>query len=91
MRGIDTPVEHVELRFRPPAARWVAEEHWHASQQVHWNDDGTMTFKLEIQVTPEFERWVFQYGRDVRVISPAHLREWIANEARAVLQQIESD
>jgi predicted DNA-binding transcriptional regulator YafY len=89
MRGVDTPIELVELRFRPPAARWVAEERWHDSQQIHWNDDGTMTFTVKIQVTPEFERWVFQHGRDVDVVAPAHLRQWIANEARAVLEQCE--
>jgi predicted DNA-binding transcriptional regulator YafY len=87
MRGLDLPVEQVELRFRLPAARWVAEERWHASQDIVWNDDGTMTFTVQIQVTPEFERWVFQYGRDVDVVTPASLRAWVAAEARTVFEQ----
>lgn len=85
MRGLDLPVEEVELRFEPLAARWVADETWHPSQQVEWNDDGTLTFKVRIQVTPEFQRWVFRYGREVQVIAPGHLREWVRDEAAAIL------
>lgn len=85
MRGLELPVEEVELRFESLAARWVADETWHSSQKVAWNDDGTLTFKVRIQVTPEFQRWVFRYGREVQVVAPDHLREWVREEAAAIL------
>lgn len=85
MRGLDLPVEQVELRFIPPAARWVAEELWHASQQTEWQPDGSLLFAVQIQVTPEFKRWVFRYGREVEVLAPDSLRAWVHEEATALL------
>jgi predicted DNA-binding transcriptional regulator YafY len=85
MRGLDSPVETIELCFEQPAARWVAEEHWHASQQLEWLDDGRLRFSVLIQITPEFRRWVFRYGRQVEILQPDHLREWVRDEARAML------
>jgi len=85
MRGLDLPIEQVELHFRPPAARWVAEESWHASQEVAWLSDELLRFRVRIQVTPEFQRWVFRYGRDIQVIAPDSLRRWVRAEAEAIL------
>jgi predicted DNA-binding transcriptional regulator YafY len=85
MRGLDVPAETVTLLFQPMAARWVAEEHWHASQRVAWRSDGSLVFQVEIQITPEFQRWVFRYGREVEVLQPEHLRAWVLDEAEAVL------
>jgi len=89
MRGLSLPVEDVVLRFRPPASRWVAEERWHDTQQMILLPDGRVEFRVTIQVTPEFQRWVFRYGRDVEVIGPPHLREWMASEAAAVLASMQ--
>ena len=89
MPGIDGPVEEVVLRFRPPAASFVAEERWHASQRVEWEADGAVLFRVDVVVTPELRHWVYRYGRDVAVLAPAGLRAWIADEARAVVAQLE--
>lgn len=91
MRGIDSPVEDVVLRFRPPSARWVVEETWHTSQEVEWQEDGSLLFSVRISVTPEFQRWVFGHGRDVDVVQPAHLRDWVRSEALAVSQSAWDD
>ena len=88
MRGLGLPVEEVVLRFRPPASRWVAEERWHDSQQIIPLPDGSVEFRVTIQVTPEFQRWVFRYGRDVEVIAPHSLGHWMVEEARAVLASV---
>ncbi len=88
MRGLGLPVENVVLHFKPPASRWVAEERWHESQQVNEFPDGSVEFRLRIQVTPEFQRWVFRYGRDVDVVGPDSLRQWVSDEAEAVLASI---
>jgi predicted DNA-binding transcriptional regulator YafY len=85
MRGLELSIDDVILRFRPPASHWVAEERWHESQQVIPLADGAVEFRVKIQVTPEFQRWVFRFGSTVDVIAPASLRDWMACEARAVL------
>ena len=85
MRGVDGPREEVVLRFRPPTASFVTEESWHPAQRVEWAGDGTAIFRVGVIVTPELRRWVFGYGSDVDVLAPAHLRTWVAEEARRVL------
>jgi predicted DNA-binding transcriptional regulator YafY len=84
MRGVDGPVEEVALRFRPPTASFVTEESWHPSQRVTWEAAGTAVFTVTVIVTPELQRWVYGYGSDVEVLAPAHLRDWVAAEARRV-------
>jgi predicted DNA-binding transcriptional regulator YafY len=84
MPGVAGPVEEVALRFRPPAAHFVAEERWHEAQQAEWQSDGTLLFRVNVVVTPELRRWVYRHGREVEVLTPASLREWVAAEARAV-------
>lgn len=85
IRGTSEPVEEVDLLFSATAGRWVAEEDWHSSQRMEWLDDGRLRFRVSIQVTPEFQRWVFRYGREVQVVHPAELRDWVRDEAQAVL------
>lgn len=87
MRGIEGPVEDVELVFSSTAGRWVAEEVWHSSQTMEWLDDGRLRFRVAIQITPEFQRWVFRYGSEAQVVAPAHLHDWVTAEARALLAQ----
>ncbi len=87
MRGLDLPVDDVVLRFHPPAADWIAEGAWHGDEVVERQTDGSVIYRASIQVTPEFQRWVLRYGSTVDIISPGHLREWIASEARAILKR----
>ncbi|MFW6074789.1 MAG: helix-turn-helix transcriptional regulator [Chloroflexota bacterium] len=87
MRGVEGPVEEVVLHFWPPASRWVAEDTWHPTQRLAWRDDGSLIFRVQIKVTPEFQRWVFRHGRQVDVIQPGHLREWVESEAKAILDR----
>lgn len=85
MRGMQDPPEDVELIFSSTSGRWVVEEIWHPSQQTAWLNDGRLCFRVHIQITPEFQRWVFRYGSEVAVSRPASLRQWIHDEAAAIL------
>ncbi len=42
------------------------------------------TVKLEVQISPTFWGWLFQFGTDAKVVSP----EWVKNEARLMLGEI---
>jgi predicted DNA-binding transcriptional regulator YafY len=80
MRGESFPPEEILLHFTPEAGRWVAEEYWHASQQVEHQDDGSVLFRLHIGITPEFVNWLLYYGSRVSVIEPKHLQEAVKAE-----------
>jgi proteasome accessory factor B len=74
----------VHLRFDPKVAGNVAEVSWHASQQVQWNDDGSMDFKVRVDGLGEIGWWVLGYGDRVKVLSPPELVKRIASVASNV-------
>lgn len=55
---------------------------------VHINriSEDKFSVRLDIQVSPTFWGWLFQFGSDAEVISP----EWVRNEARKKLGEISS-
>lgn len=87
--GTGEPVD-VVLRFAPEAGRRVAEEHWHASQQVEEQPDGSILFRLRVPVTPDFVNWLLYYGSRVKVLEPAGLRVQVAEEHRCAAESYES-
>jgi predicted DNA-binding transcriptional regulator YafY len=90
MRGLDTPVEEVVLRFSATAAPWIVDEEWHPSQRLTRLPDGGVELRVTIQVTPEFQRWVLKFGREVTVHAPQSLRDWLRAEAQALLAQLDA-
>lgn len=87
IRAVDMQPEEVVLHFTPDAGRWVAEEYWHKSQRVEERTDGSVIFRLNIAVTPDFVNWILYYGSKVEVISPDHLRSAIAAEHRLAVER----
>ena len=61
----------VVLRFEPEAGRWVAEEHWHPSQQVEELPDGRVRVTFYVDITPEMVIWLLYYGSRVQVVELA--------------------
>lgn len=86
MRGTGAEPEGVELIFSTKAARWVAEERWHAEQVCEWLPDGRLGFRVTVPVTDELRRWVLRYGTDCQVVQPASLRDWVLDQARGLIQ-----
>ena len=82
MRGAAGEPETVELLFEPEAGRWVAEEHWHKSQQSEVLPDGRVRVTFFVGITPEMVSWLLYYGARAQVVAPAWLRERVAEEHR---------
>jgi proteasome accessory factor B len=72
----------VVLRFAPKVAARVQEATWHASQQVHREDDGSLTWRATVAGTIEIRLWVLSWGDDVEVLEPADLRKDVASTHR---------
>lgn len=81
----------VRLRFDAKMARNVAEVQWHASQQLQWNDDGSVDYSVQVDGLGEIGWWILGYGPHVQVLSPPVLRKRIASAAKEVLKHYESD
>jgi predicted DNA-binding transcriptional regulator YafY len=79
--------EEVQLLFDAEAGRWVAEVDWHPTQRVEHLEDGRVLFAVRVVVTPEFVKWVLQYGHKVKVLAPAHLALQVRAEHLAAAGQ----
>jgi len=81
------PAEEVELEFSRTAAPWIAEEEWHPTQEIESLPDGGIRFRVRVPITPDFVRWVLNYGVEVTVVRPEALREQILAHARGILHK----
>jgi predicted DNA-binding transcriptional regulator YafY len=87
LRQPQGPEEEVQLLFDAVAGRWVAEGDWHPTQRVEHLEDGRVLFGVRVVVTPEFVKWVLQYGQKVKVLEPAHLAVQVRAEHLAAAGQ----
>ena len=77
------PIE-VELRFARNVASRVREAHWHPSERVVEEADGTLTWRATVAGPIEIRLWILSWGDDVEVIGPPTLRDDVeATHARA--------
>ncbi|MCA8997416.1 MAG: WYL domain-containing protein, partial [Planctomycetaceae bacterium] len=72
----------VTVRFQPLVARNVADVIWHPSQQIAWNDDGTMDYSVEVDGLREMSWWIMGYADQAEVLEPDEMRELIAERVR---------
>ena len=73
MRGKST--YDVELRFDAEFADTISDTHWHDTQQVDWQDDGSIVFRCKVDGLDEIVWWVLSMGPHCRVIAPKELAQ----------------
>jgi len=78
---------HVKVRFSPTVTRYVTESHWHGSQQLTPQKDGSLIAEFDLDNTEEIKRWLFSFGRHATVLEPTELRKDIAEELTAMLKK----
>lgn len=72
---------NVQLRFSRKVATNVTEVHWHSSQKIVKNGDGSITAHFRVDGLGEIGWWILGYGDEVEVLAPAALRKRIAKKA----------
>ncbi len=86
----DGSPRRIRLRFAPGVSRHIQEHHWHDSQQMTPQPDGSLLLELHLSAVEELKTWVLGFGADVQVLEPDSLREQIAEELQRALQKYES-
>ena len=81
---------NVKLRFTPKVARNVSEVHWHRTQKVIFEEDGSAVVEFRVDGIGEIGWWILGYGDQVEVLRPAALRQRIAKTAKQMIK-INSD
>jgi proteasome accessory factor B len=81
--GIMHGEEEVEvvLQFSSAVAPLVKESVWHPSQEVDDLRDGGCLLTVRISEPKEMQPWIRSWGAEVEVLSPAALRQALAEEA----------
>jgi len=77
----------VELLFDRPTALWARDRVWHPSQHLVPLKGGRLRLTLRVADTRELVGWILSFGRGVRVIKPAALRERVRQEVLALARQ----
>jgi predicted DNA-binding transcriptional regulator YafY len=57
----------VELLFSKPAAAWVKDKTWHASQESTLLKDGRLLMTLKVADNDELVGWILSFGSRVRM------------------------
>lgn len=71
------------LRFSSNAAKWVADEHWHAKQVGAMLKSGEYELRVPYGNPTELLMDILKYGEEVEVVAPAALRREVARRLRA--------
>ena len=79
-------VYNIKLRFSSKVATNVTEIHWHGTQKVTHNSDGSVTVEFRVQGLGEIIWWILGYGDQVRILSPKKLREKVIEVAENMIK-----
>jgi predicted DNA-binding transcriptional regulator YafY len=73
----------VELEFDVEFAETVADTLWHPTQEVIWNDDGSILFRCTVDGLDEIVWWVLSMGPHCVVKKPGELAKRVSELAAA--------
>jgi predicted DNA-binding transcriptional regulator YafY len=63
------------IRFRPGiSASRVAEKHWHPSQTLEPQPDGSLIVRFQVTDLREIKGWVLSWGKDCEALEPEEFR-----------------
>ncbi|MCL2648252.1 MAG: WYL domain-containing protein [Phycisphaerales bacterium] len=77
----------VELVFDAQFAENIADTHWHKTQKVEWEPDGSIRFHCKVDGLDEIQWWVLARGPYCRVIKPRQLIDRVRNLAKKTADQ----
>jgi predicted DNA-binding transcriptional regulator YafY len=63
----------VRIRFSADQAPYIIERHWHDSQKLESQLDGSVILSLKVASLWEVKRWLFGWGADAEILIPTDL------------------
>jgi len=79
-------IYNIKLKFLPKVAQNVAEVHWHSTQKVIYNKDGSANVEFRIDGLGEIIWWILGYGDQVQVLAPKTLRRKVIETAKNMIE-----
>lgn len=75
----------VELHFDPQFAETIADTYWHETQEIHWQDDGSIVFQCTVDGLSEIVWWVLSMGSHCVVKKPIELQQLVKRHAQQIV------
>lgn len=88
-RGKRKPTK-VRVLFQPSAVRYVEEKHWHESEKLTRQPDGTLLAEFVLTSFGEVKSWVLGFGPQARVLEPPELIQQILDDLSAMADRYRS-
>lgn len=80
-------LQWAELAFSTERARWVSQEVWHPDQKGQFAADGTYHLHIPYTDPRELSMNILRHMPEVKVLSPASLKEIVAERLKRALQE----
>jgi len=81
----------ITVKFTPMVARSVADVKWHKTQQLEFDNDGSLIFHAQVSGLNEIIWWILAYGDQAEVLQPERLRQLVAQRARNMVARYEAE
>lgn len=79
------PTKQVRILFQPQVVRYVEEKHWHESEQLIRQPDGTLLATFTLSSFQEVKSWVLGFGPQARILEPPELVQEICEDLKATV------
>jgi proteasome accessory factor B len=79
----------VRIHFDAFAAPYIKERHWHPSQHIEHQHDGSLVLQLNLNNLIDIQRWILTWGEHARVLDPPEFKERMLEIARKMCAQYE--
>ena len=83
-RGIEPAL--IVLHFEPSQAIYQQERALWPREEREMDEEGGVTIRFKAPLKPSLERWVLQFGSEVKVIEPEELRGFVRRQAKGMLR-----
>lgn len=81
-----SPVK-IELLFSKEINTYILERTWHAKQECHQNEDGSVYLSFMSNQLQETLHWVMHFGSAVEVLNPPELKEVVKKEVQKMMSK----
>lgn len=75
----------LKVRFGLDVAHFVRERHWHPSQSIEEQEDGSLILSMQASGEKEILSWLYSYLPHVQVLEPIELKQVFTDGLRAAL------
>ncbi len=77
----------VELEFSKKVGDVITNRTWSEEQEVKTRGDGSVRLKMSVNSIEEVGSWVLSWGREVKVLNPPQLREYVLEKASGIVER----